>query len=169
MPSDRPDLLIRAARPADAEAISTLCDMPGFRFGTLRLPHRGPDETRRHLEAVGPEDVALVAERGGAVLGTAGWMRFKGRRHHVARIGMGVHDAHVGRGIGSALLGALLEAADRWYGLRRLELDVYTDNARAIGLYRRHGFEDEGISRADAFRDGRFVDTLRMARIRAPG
>ena len=82
---------------------------------------------------------------------------------------MGVHDAHTGRGIGTALLAALVDAADRWYAVRRLTLGVYTDNARAIALYRRFGFEDERIARGDAVRDGRYVDVLQMARIRPVG
>ena len=159
-------LMIRAARTSDFEGVAAISALPGFRFGTMRLPHRSPEETRRFLEGVGPDDLSLVAERDGAVLGSAGWQRFKGRRGHVAAIGLGVHDAHVGYGIGTALLTALVEAADRWYAIRRLELGVYTDNAGAIRLYRRFGFEEEGVSRDDAFRDGRHVDVLRMARIR---
>jgi putative acetyltransferase len=162
-------IVIRAARVADFEGVAAISAMPGFRHGTLRLPFRSPDETRRFLESVGPDDLSLVAERDGAIIGAAGWRRNKGRRAHVADIGMGVHDDHAGRGIGTALLAALVDAADRWYGVRRLALAVYTDNARAIALYRRFGFEEEGIARGDAFRDGRYVDTLQMARIRPVG
>ncbi|RYC32814.1 GNAT family N-acetyltransferase [Lichenibacterium minor] len=162
----RPDgVAVRAARVSDFEGVAAISAMPGFRHGTLRLPFRSPDETRRFLEGIGSDDLLLVAERDGAVLGTAGWRRAGGRRAHVAEIGMGVHDGHAGRGIGSALLAALVDAADRWYGVRRLALGVYTDNARAIALYRRFGFAEEGIARGDAFRDGRYVDVLHMARI----
>ena len=37
----------------------------------------------------------------------------------------------------------------------RIELTVYTDNAAAIALYRKFGFEIEGTHRAYALRDGR--------------
>jgi putative acetyltransferase len=79
---------------------------------------------------------------------------------------MGVHDDHVGQGIGTALLRALIDTADNWLGIRRMELTVYTDNAPAIALYRRHGFEVEGTLRSFALRDGQFVDALTMARLR---
>lgn len=60
---------------------------------------------------------------------------------------------------------AAVELADRWLALHRLELEVYSDNDRGIGLYRRFGFVEEGRSRDDAWRDGAYVDALKMARI----
>ena len=162
-------LVIRAARVSDFEGLATISAMPGFRAGTLRLPFQSPEQTRKFLEGQGAGDLALVAERDGAILGSAGWRRFEGRRAHIAAIGMGVHDAHVGRGIGTALLAALVDSADNWFAIRRLELTVYTDNATAIRLYRRFGFETEGTLRDSAFTAGRFVDALAMARIRVPG
>ena len=47
----------------------------------------------------------------------------------------------------------------------RIELIVFTDNAAAIALYRKFGFELEGTHRAYALRDGRYVDALAMARL----
>lgn len=52
--------------------------------------------------------------------------------------------------------------------LIRAQLDVNIDNAPAIALYERFGFEREGIRRADVFRDGAYVDTFSMARLK-PG
>ena len=63
-------------------------------------------------------------------------------------------------------MAALTEQADRWLGLRRIELTVWTDNAAAIALYERFGFEREGLHRAFALRDGEYVDALAMARLR---
>ncbi len=111
------DVMIRAARTLDVEAITAMSGMPGFRAGTLRLPFQAADRTRKFLEEQGENDMLLVAERDGLVVGSAGWKRFTGRRLHAAAIGMGVHDDHVGQGIGTALLGALIDAADNWYAL----------------------------------------------------
>jgi ribosomal protein S18 acetylase RimI-like enzyme len=71
-----------------------------------------------------------------------------------------------GRGVGASLLGAAIELADQWLNLTRLELTVFTDNARAIALYKRCGFDIEGTLRQYAFRDGAFVDAYGMARVR---
>ena len=97
-----------------------------------------------------------------------GLQRFAGRRSHAGSVGMGVHDDWTGRGVGRALLQALVDTADRWLGLRRLELTVYADNDPALALYRRLGFEVEGRHRCFALRDGAFVDALAMARLGGP-
>jgi putative acetyltransferase len=59
-----------------------------------------------------------------------------------------------------------IDLADKWLNLTRLELEVYTDNEAAIQLYKRFGFELEGTLRQDAFRDGQYVDSYKMARLR---
>lgn len=101
----------------------------------------------------------------GQVVGTASLEQLAGRRSHIGRIGMGVHDDWTGRGIGSALLAALVDLADQWLGLRRLELAVNTDNAPAIALYRRFGFTVEGTHRGHLLRGGWLVDGHTMARL----
>jgi putative acetyltransferase len=77
-----------------------------------------------------------------------------------------VHDDYVNQGIGRALMERLLDLADNWLGLKRVELDVMADNAPAIHLYESLGFEREGIKRAAMFRGGVFVDLLVMGRVR---
>ena len=54
-------LVIRAARVVDVDGVAAISALPGFRHGTLRLPHRSPEETRRFLESVGSDDLFLVA------------------------------------------------------------------------------------------------------------
>ena len=61
---------------------------------------------------------------------------------------------------------AAIDMTDNWLNLKRVELDVYTDNARAIHLYKNFGFEIEGTRRALSFREGEYVDTYAMARLK---
>jgi putative acetyltransferase len=61
---------------------------------------------------------------------------------------------------------AAVELTERWMGITRLELEVYTDNAPAIALYKKFGFEVEGTLREYALRDGQYVDSYLMARVR---
>ena len=83
-----------------------------------------------------------------------------------SEVGMSVRDDWQGRGVGTELLKAAIDLAERWLNLTRLELFVFTDNKPAIRLYERFGFAVEGTLRQYAYRDGRFVDALAMARLR---
>jgi putative acetyltransferase len=157
---------IRAARPSDAEAITLIANLPGYRAGTLRLPFQSVEETRQWLEKPVSDSISLVAVLNGQVVGNAGMRRHSGRQIHTAHLGMGVHDDFTGRGIGSALLAALVDASDNWLAIKRLELTVYVDNETAIRLYEKFGFETEGRLKAFAFRNGEYVDAFTMARVR---
>ncbi len=162
----QPDgLTLRPWSPDDAAEMAAMANMPKFRHGTLRLPYESVAAWRSRIERSGTDNVCLLGIIGGRIVGTAGLFRLTGRRAHAAEVGMGVHDDWHGRGIATALLGALVDTADNWLGLRRLELSVYPDNEPAIRLYRRFGFEVEGTFRDFAFRDGRYVDALAMARL----
>jgi len=67
--------------------------------------------------------------------------------------------------VGTALMLAAIELADKWLNLRRLELEVYTDNEAAIHIYKKFGFDIEGKQVDFAFRDGQYVDVFTMARL----
>jgi putative acetyltransferase len=61
---------------------------------------------------------------------------------------------------------ACLDLAHNWLGLSRLDIRVYVDNAPAIALYEKFGFEIEGTHKRFAYRDGEYVDAHIMARLR---
>lgn len=83
----------------------------------------------------------------------------------MGNIGMAVRDDWQGKGIGTALMRAVLDLADNWLNLTRIELHVYTDNEAGIALYEKFGFEVEGTHRRFGFRNGRYADAYSMARI----
>jgi ribosomal protein S18 acetylase RimI-like enzyme len=83
---------------------------------------------------------------------------------HSAVLGMGLIAPFRGLGLGSRLLAATLEGAGQ-AGLQRAELIVRADNAPAIALYRRFGFELEGTLRDYLRVDGTAHDALQMARL----
>lgn len=69
---------------------------------------------------------------------------------------------------GDALLNEILDLADHWLMLVRVELEVFSDNEGAIRLYESLGFQKEGLKRMATVRGGRYVDEYLMARLR-PG
>jgi RimJ/RimL family protein N-acetyltransferase len=106
--------------------------------------------------------VALDGER------VVGWCDVTPKAHetlrHSGTLGMGVAATHRGQGIGARLMAATLDAAGA-NGLSRVELTVRADNAPAIALYRRCGFETEGTLRRYMRVDGAWFDALLMAKI----
>ena len=107
--------------------------------------------------------VQFVAIDAGTVVG---WCDVNPKAHqtlrHSGTLGMGVAASHRGRGVGSGLLRATLDAAFA-RGLTRVELIVRADNTAAIALYERHGFELEGRLRDYMVVDGVSHDALMMA------
>ena len=162
-----PAIRIRRAHPDDAEAIMAVYSSPRAMAGTLQLPFASAELWRRRLADQGQEDFALVAEVKGEVVGNLGLHPAgRARRRHAAGLGMAVRDDWQRRGVGTALMRAAIDLADNWLNYRRLELTVYTDNAAALALYRKFGFVVEGTLVAYAYRNGRYVDTYTMARLR---
>lgn len=158
---------VRAREPRDVEALTAISACPGVIAGTLQLPYQSSEVWRERVTQASPDLHALVAELDGRVVGSLGLhLATNPRRRHTGTLGMAVHDDYQGRGIGSALLAATINLAERWLGLTRLELNVYTDNAAAIHLYEKFGFVSEGALRQFALRDGVFIDAYAMARLR---
>jgi putative acetyltransferase len=168
VPREAGVITIRRAEPSDHEGIcETFRDESAY-SGTLQLPYPSAEIWRKRLAEPKLDEFVLVAFVDGQMAGNGG-LHHAGnspRRAHALHLGMAVRSAFQGRGVGSALMKALLDIADNWLHVFRVELTVFVDNERAIALYRRHGFEVEGTHKAYALRAGRYADTLSMARIK---
>ncbi len=168
-PADPNAVTLRRTRPGDAADFARIMGHPEVYPNLMQLPMASEEDWRRRLESGADADsgeLRLVAEVGGRIVGTSGLHPVaRLRRRHAAVLGISVHPEAQGRGVGSALMQAMCEHADGWAQLLRLELTVFTDNARAIALYERFGFRAEGTHRAFALRDGAYCDVLAMARL----
>ncbi len=143
---------------------------PAVFGGLLQMPYPSEELWQARLSegaAAVKADLLLVAERDGEVIGQGGLFSVgtAPRRRHAMGLGISVDAAAQGQGVGTALMAALCEHADRWVGCLRIELTVYTDNQVALRLYRKFGFELEGTFRGYALRDGAYVDVHSMARL----
>jgi L-phenylalanine/L-methionine N-acetyltransferase len=164
----RMDITVRRAEPEDFEGFWRNFQDESAYSGTLQLPYPSREMWRKRLAEPTEGHYNFVACSGDEIVGNAGLHAASAspRRAHVMAVGIGVPSAWQGRGVGTALLATLTGFADGWLNVWRLELTVYADNARAIALYRKFGFEAEGTHRAYALRDGKYVDAIAMARLR---
>jgi len=149
-PPGGPGVLLRPMLPADLASVLALEQelFPDDPWSAQMFTEEvaQPPSARLYLvaeadDAAGP--VAASAER--AVAGYAGLMFLPGGVQADV-LTIAVARAYWGRGIGSALLGALLQAAVA-RGCTELFLEVREDNPRARGLYLRRGFEEIGVRR----------------------
>src|SRR5690349_4171315 len=117
----QPDMLPRMAeveiRPAgkdDVEAMWRLARQPPVVAGTLQLPSLRLSQREARFAELGDDDHFYVAVRHGEVVGFADLHAYsRRRRHHAGEIGVMVSPAHSRQGIGSALVGTLVELADK--------------------------------------------------------
>lgn len=116
-------------------------------------------EKAKHLFLVAVADGKLV-----------GFSRCEGnsltRLSHKAEFGVGVLKAYWGYGIGKNLLKESMSWCDD-NGIRKLTLSVLETNKKAIALYKKSGFEIEGVLEKDRrLDDGKFYNTVVMGRFK---
>jgi RimJ/RimL family protein N-acetyltransferase len=123
---------------------------------------------QRHLDC--PGSVAVLAEINGQIVGTSGLDRSRKQRFaHTAVLGISILQQYCGRGLGRAMMNALIDFAERSEVLEKVKLEVFSHNLRAIRLYESVGFVEEGRSvRSVRFADGHYADDIHMARFVKP-
>lgn len=161
-------IVVRHAEPGDADALHAIFTDPAVTRWLVEVPYAPIAQIRRLVAEPAEGRYTLVACDGGTIAGALGLHVFAlPRLRHVGRIGpVAVSPAFQGRGIGAALMASVIDLADNWINLVRLELGVIAGNRPARALYERHGFVVEGVHRAYGFQAGRYVDVLPMARVR---
>ncbi|WP_113740974.1 GNAT family N-acetyltransferase [Bacillus cereus] len=86
------------------------------------------------------------------------------RNKHTAAIVIGILQEYGGKGIGTTLF----KEIERWARLHdvwRLELTVMAHNTRAQALYKKVGFEQEGVKKASLIVGGKLIDEYYMAKL----
>ncbi len=168
------DYLIRPVRPEDADDINIIRRQPETARFMLAMPSERIDQTENFIGNLRPnnyEFVAVIPQACGCekVIGMAGIEQgARPRIAHTAGFGICVHKEYQDQGIGTALMRQITDLADNWLGITRIELEVDVDNDRAVHLYEKFGFEIEGRKRMAVLREGKYVDTYLMARVKDP-
>lgn len=161
------ELTVRDARADDAAAIATIYNQGiADRIATLETEERTPDERVAWLAARGPRHPVLVAERDRVVVGWGSLNPFNPRKayEYVADFSVYVERAWRGKGVGSALLRALIARAEQ-LGYHKMVLSAFPWNALGMALYQKYGFRTVGIYKEQGLLDGQWVDTIIMEKI----
>ncbi|HQX10905.1 MAG TPA: GNAT family N-acetyltransferase [Thermoflexales bacterium] len=109
---------------------------------------------------------AIQVIDGGAVIGRIGLHRYR-TSHRAADLHVGIGDrAHWSKGYGREAVTLLLNHAFGEMDLHRVGLIVFAANERAVALYRKLGFVEEGRWRQFLRRDGADQDILVMGLLR---
>lgn len=156
-------IIIRPVKITDAPEIHNIRIMPEVYENTMSLPSETLGNIEEFLRT--NKDPVLVAEVDGHVVGMAGLYIYKPERmKHRARLGIMIHKDFQGHGIGKALMQEIINIADKWLMLKRIDLEVFTDNERAVNLYKSAGFVVEGTAKYAGVRNGMYQDFYTMAR-----
>ena len=159
---------IRPATPADAEAVAAIYDRAVLTgTATFELDPPGPFEIARRIAQVRDAGYPyLVMDEAGIVAGYAYANAFRPRiaYHHTVENSIYVAEAAQGRGVGRALMQALIADAEA-RGFRQM-VAVIGDSANAgsIALHRACGFAHVGVLPATGLKFGRWIDTVLMQR-----
>ncbi|MCM3719002.1 GNAT family N-acetyltransferase [Fictibacillus phosphorivorans] len=101
----------------------------------------------RHIGSIGYRDLHIVSRR--------------------CVVGIGIGEKELwGKGYGTDALKALVSYLFKTMNLRRIQLDTWSGNTRAIRSYEKVGFVIEGRLREDTFIDGNYYDTIVMGLLR---
>ncbi|WP_313488507.1 N-acetyltransferase [Atlantibacter hermannii] len=160
-------IVIRHAEPGDTEAVHRLFTQPEVYANTLQVPHPSRAMWQERMNQKSPGQYHLVAIVKDQVVGHLMIAaETRPRRSHVASFGLCVDAARHNQGIATALLREMIAMCDNWLRIERIELTVFVDNAPAIALYQKLGFDIEGTGKRYGLRDGDYIDAYFMARLR---
>jgi putative acetyltransferase len=166
------EFIIRPAKVGDAAGINELRRMPGVFENILGIPSEHVKTSEDFIANADGNTHLFVAvtidgKEQEKVIGVANInVSPIPRMRHSGSIGMMIHKDYQGMGVGNKLLETLLDMADNWLMLVRVELTVFIDNEKAIGLYKKHGFVTEGIKKKTSIRNGEYIDEYMMAKVK---
>lgn len=164
-------IMVRAAQVGDAVAIADIYNQ-GIRGrgATFETEERTSEERARWLvshDTRHPCLVATVVEGGGErVVGWVATGEYRARECYrgIAEFSVYVDTAWRGRGVGAALLDALLPAAEA-VGLWKLVSRIFPENAGSRALCAPAGFREVGMYERHAQLDGEWKDCVIVERL----
>lgn len=144
------NVIIRKAIESDAEQIinhtkMVLEENSNFFATSLEEFQTTVDEEKDWIKFQDEQGLLLVAEVNKTIIGILSF-RLSPRKKfcHQGLFGMSIQESFTNRGIGSSLITRLLEWAKEDNRVEKISLEVFFNNERAIHLYTKLGFTEEG-------------------------
>ena len=162
-------LLIRPSRDGDVEAMLAIYRRHirnGIEEGVEDSGVPEPNDLRDRRKNLHDRRFPhLVAIAGGEVLGYAYVVLFRKRPAYRFTVKHSIYVRHdqLGRGIGAALMQALIDACAA-AGFRRMIGYIDSDNTASLALHEKFGFNRAGLLPGSAYRHGRWSDTVLVER-----
>lgn len=162
-------MIVRPATLADIPAITAIYD-EAVRTGTATFELDPPDEAEmaRRFEAVtgGAYPYLVATAQGEGILGYAYGSAFRTRPAYRFTVEDSIYVAPFAqkRGVGRALLKALLNACESGGFRQMLAVIGDSGNSGSIALHRAAGFTPVGTLTASGLKFGRWIDTVIMQR-----
>ncbi|PEX92751.1 GNAT family N-acetyltransferase [Bacillus cereus] len=164
--------MIRVAKEVDAESIMDIrkeiilseSTTKFFIVSPNKLPNDIDLEREKTRKSNEKGNLYIVYEVDGEVVGFLLFNRYELERlRHVGTMGMGIREAYCNQGIGTKLIEFLISWAKEQKGLEKICLGVVSANDRAIKVYKRMGFVEEGRQRKQIkYEDGSYGDDVLM-------
>ncbi|XZH20702.1 N-acetyltransferase family protein [Clostridium perfringens] len=159
------NLKIREIEIEDYKEISKIRKMPGVMENILSNKDEEEESIKEKIINMGKNQYWYVAEENRKVIGLGILMNHGNlRKKHVGVITLMVNSDYQNKGVGSLLMDKLINLSES-LNIIRLELCVFRDNYKAINLYKKFGFKEEGIKVKSALKNGEYIDEIMMARI----
>jgi phosphinothricin acetyltransferase len=160
----RPTYLVRPAQEVDLPAIAEIYNAAILNsVATFDMDPWTPEEARQWLVNHSHPYVALIAAQGTRLVGWASLSPFRSKPAylHSAENSVYVREDMLGRGVGAALMGRLMEAA-AGNGFRTVIARITAGNPASERLHARFGFRHVGVEREVGYKFGRWLDVVVM-------
>lgn len=164
--------MIRLAKEVDAEYIMEIRKEIILSESTTKFFIVSPNQLQNDIDTEREKirksnekgNLYIVYEVDSKVVGFLLFNRYELERlRHAGTMGMGIREAYCNQGIGTKLIEFLISWAKEQNGLEKICLGVVSINDRAIKVYKRMGFVEEGRQRKQIkYEDGSYGDDVLM-------
>jgi diamine N-acetyltransferase len=159
------NLLLRPWTDRDVEVLTQLRNDVQLQGQLLARPRgSNQEQVKDWLQGFAQDSQSIflvIADKSDAV---AGFIQVKhlDALNRRAEMGIGLRQGHTGKGLGSEAIGLLGRYLKEAWNLRKIVLQVRSDNVLAIGAYKKCGFQVCGVFHEHVFIEGQWRDVTMM-------